>query len=286
MTSQFVTADPQFGIVRILRPYKGFEQLYQGRPASDQIMMTEVVQPPGGDPLDPFAAQKKDGYDPQLVRGLSVPLGCRVILWLPKILPLTEPEIRYKWTIGWRLRNLFDYRNARIPYHYPKQGEGARDTTHGGPGLPRVVIPAAHQTVIYNEEPQPTGVREPVAANMRIEDVTTGGDYPTVGTDYLGLPINPDGSQGAIQQGVLDPGNFFGGFGRAQSPFWQTHEVQAFGVELCIGLWRDDPDASGPGAAPNWDFAGADVTVRNFLGAGDEGVTPDVGVYAICGSAP
>jgi len=278
-----VAADAQFGIVRILRPYKDFESLYGGKPAFRQIMLTEVIDPPGGQALDESAG--KTGYDPELVRGLPVPFGSRVVLWIPKLVPQSIEAVRYRWTLQWRLRNIFDYRLTRVGYHYPKQGVGAKDTTTL-PAKPRVVLPAANQTVIYNEEPQPAGVRDTVAGNMRIEDVTSGGDYPSgLAPNYLGLPVNPDGSNGVIQQGILDPGSLtFGSSGRAQASLYQVHEVQAVGDELLIGLWRTEADAE-----PNWNFGTIDSQINVLLGAGVDGpqeVTPDVGVYVMCGSAP
>ena len=61
MTSSTVLADAQFGTARILRPYDGFEAVYQGQPASTPIMLSEVVDPPGGDPLDPSASDHVTG---------------------------------------------------------------------------------------------------------------------------------------------------------------------------------------------------------------------------------
>lgn len=285
MGGKTVVADAQFGIARILRPYPTFTTVYEGKPAWTQIMMTEVVNGTGGDAIDAFAAASTAGYDPNLVKGLSVPIGSRVIIWFPKLFFVTgDTTSRYRYTLQWRLRNVFDFRQGRTPYHYPKQSQGIPDTT-GGSSSPRVVIPAANQTVIYNQEPQPAGAAATVAANMRIEDITPGGDYPSGGaSDFRGLPFNPSGQVGVIQQGIMDPASgTFGGQGVADAAFYQTHEVQAVGDELLIGLWRPTVDG-----AANWTFNGADTVVRNFFGSNPDTGSPlsDLGIYVMCGSAP
>jgi hypothetical protein len=282
-----VLADAQFGVARILRPYLNFEADYQGQTVDHQIMMTEVITPPGGEPLDDRARLGLPGYDPALVRGLKVPYGARVSIWFPKILPLNvlsapEPAIRYQWTIQWRLRNVFDFRQSRIPYHYPKQGAGVPDFG-GGPSA-RVVIPAANQTVVYTQtEPLATDVSAGVAQSARMESYTFGGLFPGA---TLGNPFVPGGGIGAIQQGMLDPTTYVD----AKSAFYQELEMQAVGDELLIGLTREDP-----GSYPNWAFASAprefDRDVSVFLGAGvtvgpAAGVVPDIGVYVMVGSAP
>lgn len=127
MPGKMVTADAQFGIARILRPWNGALSLtgpYEGQPVSTQIMLTEVLTSPGGAPLDPFAETGSAGYASNLIKGLDVPIGSRVILWLPAIQSGGIVDFRYSWSITWRLRNVYDYRNARMPFHFPKQGEG------------------------------------------------------------------------------------------------------------------------------------------------------------------
>lgn len=245
-------------------------------------MLSEVIIPPGGQPLDDLAAQGQPGYDPKLVKGLAMPIGARVMVWIPKILVNTDiSNIRYRYTFQWRMRNVFDYRQSDTPYHYPKQGTGAPDTSGVG-SLPRVVIPVCNQTIIYNT-PAPGTFSDPAVENGFIEDITVGGIYPGVG---IGLPINPDGSTGVLQQGILDPGTAIGAGGVAAAAFYEMHEMTAFGDELLVGVWRVDPEPAGPSAAPTWNFGGTDALLRDFLGNGDQGIVPDVGIYVLAGSAP
>jgi|GEM_PF-1930246 len=277
MTASTVLADAQFGTARILRPYNGFESVYQGQPASTPIMLSEVVDPPGGDPLDPSASTRDTGYSPRLVRGLDVPMGSRVLVWLPQISALvTAPSTiaRYHWTFIWRMRNVYDYRNARTPYHFPKQAAGAGET--GTDAGPRVIIPAATQTLPYSEAPEPAGATSNVSTNLRNEAVTTG-------ATPLASPLLPGGLTGIIQQGLGDP-NIFPAISR---PIYQLHEVQACGDELLIGLTRATD------VTANWDFNTPllnDWQVRLYLGdptAFPPAIQiPDVGVYVMAGSAP
>lgn len=290
MPPSTVLADAQFGTARILRPYKDFELDYEGQPVDRQIMMTEVLTPPGGEPRDDRARQLLPGYDPNLVRGLKVPLGARVMIWFPKIVPDNvlapgDPDIRYQWTVQWRLRNVFDFRQSRIPFHYPKQGQGVPDTS-GGPASPRVVIPGANQTIVYTQG-EPSGVTNGVAQNARTESYTFGGQFPGLN---FGTPIMPGGAEGAIQQGILDPATFPGNSFGAKSSLYQLLETQAAGDELLIGLTRVDP-----GSVPNWEFGQNpgqfDTAVSVFLGIGSllptaTGPFPDIGVYVTVGSAP
>lgn len=283
--SEAVLVDAQFSIVHLLRPYANFEDDYQGQPAYRRIMLSEVVSGSGGAAYDEQAERAVPGYDPTLIRALSVPLGARVLIWLPKINPV-RAGLMYRWTFSWRIRNIYDYRQNRKPYHLPKQAPGYADTSGPTP-QPRLVIPAAEQTVIYTQ-PEPANLATPVAQHARIEDVSASSGH-TLG----GLPFLPGGATGTIQQGVLDPGSGLGVLFARPEFFW-IHEVQAVGDELAIGLWREDPDPGGPTSEPNWDFtqpANIDATASIFLGKGStvapvSGPYPDLGVMVMVGTAP
>ena len=269
--SQNVLADAQFGIVKILRPYAGFDSqvggasgAYQGKPGGVPIMFTE-----GGMALDQQAG--KPGYDPNLLRGLSVPLGSRLLLWLPEI-ETTQANATYQWAFFWRLRNTFDFRTSRIPYHYPKQGLGVSDTSSGS-ALARVVIPAANHVSIYNGVEPLAGSFLPAAQNIHAEFLATRALLPS-------QPLLPNGNSGAYQQGLADPGGFFGSL--AFLPAYQPFEIQTLGDELLLGLVK---------GAPVWDFGslgapGDDFAVSAIFGNGTGKVYPDVGVYALTGTAP
>jgi hypothetical protein len=254
-----VLSDAQFTKSFILRPYTGFETDYTPAvPSQTPVQFSE-----GGEPLDPQAG--KPGYDPRLVRGLGVPMGARVLIWLPIVFAQVGPTpISYVWRLTWRLRNVFDYRKSRIPFHYPKQGEGVPDA-----GSPRTVIPAAYHSIIVNQaEPAGVGV---MTQNVRIEQFRP--EPAAAGTDLL--PLLPGGGPGILQQGLLDPAAF--GPNTPFKPLYLPVEVAAVGDQLMIGALRD--------SGGNWDFAGIDLTFANLFGSASGRTFPDIGLYVETGTS-
>jgi len=263
-----MTEEADFGIVRILRPYAGFETLYEGQPATGAtaipIMLSE-----GGIELDDLARDGVAGYDPDLVRGLPVPKGARVSIWYPTLAAASPPRLSpYVYQILWRYRNTADYRRTRTPYHFPKQIEGVAETVLN-PG-PRVVIPASLHTMIYNQT-EPT-IFSPVTQNLHEEAVAIGGAT-------INPPLNSNGNQGVIQQGILpsQPAR------RHTRPSFKILEVQAEGDELLIAVTRYDDLG---GASSNWGFAGVDAGFSNYYGNGSGIAYPDLGVEVSVGAAP
>ena len=276
-----VLVDAQFGVVKILRPYTGFEADNQGQ----SVLLFPIALTERGLPLDPLAG--KPGYAPNLLRGLAVPLGARIVLWLPAIIGGSTllGQYAYRYAIAWRLRSTFDYRQIRGAYHYPKQGKGVPDTAAPPGQQDRVVKPAAWQTIAYTQpEPNPTTTGlgttfDRAVATVHAEDLAIRG-----GT--LLSPHIPGGLLGAAQQGVLDPGN--AKFGRAAvAPVYNVHEVQAMGDEFMLFVYRDQVSSKGT-TDLNWDFtqpSGIDQNLSIFYGSGSGSVFPDVGVYVMAGAA-
>jgi len=286
-----VLADAQFSVVKTLRPYVNFETDYEGTPCTRPIQVTEVLNGTGGEPRDDQAIALTPGYDPNLVRGLKVPMGARVVIFLPRFTPdnvvAGGADLRYDWLIEWRLRNVFDFRTQRVPFHHPKQSLGFPDTS-SGTSEPRVVIPAASQTSVYVGA-EPTGGGPPQAQGA----VTQNARQEFISSGALGnaLPFMPGGVLfGSIQQGLSNPGApAIGPF--ALPSFYQIIETQAAGDELILSLRRKDTEQ---GAAPNWEFgqnpSRVDRFVSVFLGLGDtfngEGPFRDIGVMVAWGTAP
>lgn len=265
--------DAQFGIVKILKPYTGYETDYQGQITLRPIMFTE-----GGLPLDEAAG--KPGYSPFLIRGLAVPFGARVVLWLPIVIGIDTGAgsfWNYKWQITWRLRNVFDYRSQRKAFHYPKQGVGVADTNFPPPDDARVVIPAALASTLYSQpRPElfgPTNQSGPTVINQA--------DLVMVdGTNIAGAPFIPGGHNGYAEQGLQDPAI---PSNASQTPSYLPHEVQAEGDEMLISLTRDAASNYGaPSTAVFWDFTAghADHPLSLFLAG-----SPDIGVYVSSGKA-
>jgi hypothetical protein len=252
-------SDPQFTKTTILRPFDGFADVYEGVSAATRpIMFTE-----GGTALDLDAG--KTGYAAGLCRGISTPMGARALLWLPRVSPSGAATVAYDWTIFWRLRNVFDFRQRRIPYHYPKQGLGQPDT-----GSPRVVIPVGHHSMVYNQTEPAGNVTQSQHVVVERLGVLVGGD---AGTGTEGLPLLPDGSIGTLQQGVLPMPSVFGQFPR--KPAYTIHEVMCAGDELLIGVTR-----AAVSGESDWVFGVTDRELRLIF----EGF-PDVGVYLHVGTS-
>jgi hypothetical protein len=249
-----VMPDAQFTTTRLLRPYADYEDDYQGVSTRIPIMMTE-----DGIALDDQAIAGTTGYAATLLRGIDVPLGSQIQLWLPKI---NLQNVAYlgdlRWLFVWRLRNLFDYRQNRKPWHVPRQGQG---------GGNNVIIAAADHVITYLQaEPVADFVRS--AQNVYIEDTRTlPGGWGAAGTGVL-LPLIPGGATGTISQG-------FGAVGVLQTdaPMFWPYRMQALGDELLVGLYRYQA------LDVNWNFAGNDAVISDFFD-----ISNDVGVYVLSGT--
>jgi len=259
--SETVMAGPEFGLYRVMRPFERFVSVYDGEAVVTPLMLSE-----NGQARDKRAEDGISGYDPNLVRGLTTPLGSRVIVLVPSLTTNSLPAQPYLWQFIWRVRNVFDHRvtkdATRPPYHFAKQGQGVPDTTGANPG-PRVVIQAAWQGVVYNQD-EPTGECQHARQKLRAEDIFA---CATAGAD----PLMPDGSTGAIQQGVL-PSTV----PEYRQPKYIPHEMQAIGDELLIAVTRD------ASANPLWDFAGVDANLAELLGSS----SPDLGALVTMGVSP
>lgn len=272
---QPVLADAQFGITRILRPFTDFETDYEGVACTTPIQFTEA-----GRALDPLAGT--EGYASNLVRGLHVPIGSRVVIWIPAVAVVVAGSPPYKWVFVWRLRGLADNRRARGVYHLSKQGAGVPDTTGGG-SSPRVIRPACGHAIIYNNA-KPAGNISRVAQDLQVEDIAARPVSASMLSPDM-RPLVPGGSRGAYQQGLLDPNPVPPGAGPvADVPLCDPIELQALGDELLIGAYRDSiPDHT------TWEFDPATGYDRGFdvlFGDGSGTTFPDIGVYVLPGSAP
>lgn len=264
-TSIFVAADAQFSVARILKPFPNFEDVYQGSGYTMQIAF------PGG--ADDRAGQ--DGIAPNLMKGTPVPFGSRLLVYIPVALTgiggggVTIPS--YNYSFLWRLRNVRDFRQDRRPYHFPKQSPGAPDGV-----TPRFVIPAAVDTVIYEQgEPAGAGIAAVQRAYQQTYEI--GRAFQPATEVFL-----PDGTLGIFQQGVLNPSDttVLGAGGCLFTPLW----MDAAGDELMVIATRTDQ------TAVNWDFTSAanDLAFSQVYGTGNgsHAAYPDVGIYLFTGSNP
>lgn len=274
MSNRNVTADAQFQIWSVLRPFTNFEADYEGEPSTTPIMMTPVLAGPGGIVLAEYAG--KSGYSPNLVAGLSVPYGARVTIWLPMV---PNEDVVYRYGFIWRVKSAAEMvaRGRELDFHQAtRTGLGVPDTTFSAPQDARVVIPAAYQSVIYNQEepdidssPTAFAVQHSLAELIGVRVAEQAG------------PLLPGGGAGDVEQGVLDPTNF----GVERMPLWQTYDLQALGDELLVTVTRETD------GTPNWGFDSGSADHAFALlfghgGASDTTPVPEIGLYASAGSAP
>ena len=114
--------DAQFGVARVIKPFPGFESVYQGQPVSTPIAFPGTLDDDAGKP----------GFDPNLLKGIPVPLGSKILLWIPTAFNQTpagdfQNVVDYKYKFLFRLRNLRDFRESRKAYHFPKNSPGEND---------------------------------------------------------------------------------------------------------------------------------------------------------------
>jgi hypothetical protein len=274
--------DAQLTNVRVLKPAPNFERNYQGKPANTPIAFPGV--------RDTRAEEGAPGFSPDLMKGIAVPQGSRVLLNFPICVNPVPPGNAlfpfqfYSYRLIWRFQGLGSFRNPgtkqrRAPYHFPRQSPGAPATILGIP-VPRVTIAASWHVVAYQQTEPATGAGNLV---VRQEVITPRFDS----LNEFVPPLLPDGTPAVIQQGVLDPG-LVGGVANEPifAPFWTDAE----GDELIILAnrvdWQDN-------AAPAWDFTdpAKDLAFSNIYGTGTwagggHQSFRDVGIYMQTGTTP
>lgn len=250
--------DPQFGTVNILRPYDGWNIDYQGVVASTPIMFAA-----GGASLDALAGTP--GYDPNLIKGTSVPMGVRCLFWLPNVRGLEGADNAvYEYRLVWRMRNLADYRRSRGTYHFPRSSQGV-----GTP--PLVVKPSAVECLIYNQA-------EPALNFSGAADSHVRGQFLTTLTDSVySVPplvrVNDAPVPGVTEQGLAVS------FGGTSFLLWDTY---AKGDEVLVSVTRSTETVA------NWEFQDGEIDqfLRRIIQPNTVDATADpsvVGIYLMVG---
>lgn len=274
--------DAQLTAVKVLKPFDGFERVYQGQPALTPIAF------PGA--LDPRAKSHQAGFDPDLMAGIPVPEGARVVLWFPVCFSpvppgnVLAPFQLYSYRLIWRYQNLAGYRNPaarhrRPPWHFPRQSPGASDSS-SGTALPRAPLPASWHVIAYEQTEPVTGAGSLV---VRVEDITPRMDSIA---QFI-QPLLPNGRPGVIQQGVMDPASLGADSGAPLMPTFLPFWTDAEGDELIVLATRfggtTDP-------ADLWDFTdpALDLAFSNIYGDGDgrHARFRDIGIYLQTGTTP
>lgn len=261
---------PLYSTARILRPFSGFERVYQGKSAAFPIAM------PGG--LD-FEAINPD-YDPGLLDMIPVPMGSRIYLWIPLTFTSDtenpDPVVVYSYQIIWRLRNIEEANESADFPDDQKKLYSIRNRTQGVPAVgttPRVLVPCAMDTVAY-EQQEPATSYTNATVNLRGYTV-----IPT-GAVFQNSPLLPSGGFGAFGQG--NTGAAVAG-NSASGPGWMAFETIAKGNEMAIVAQR-----ATVGLGAKWDFTSntADQPFSNVYGTdnGHHAEIPGMGIQVITGT--
>ncbi len=265
--STAVLADAQFSTVRVFRPFTGFENVYEGQSGDIPIAI------PGN--LDQDAG--KTGFDANLLAGIPVPFGAKMVIWMPTIFNFTISDgfvVRpYRYTIVWRLRNLRDFRTRRAPYHFPRQSFGENN---------QFIIPSGVNTVITNAEPRSVNVTGSQFSTYRSSDSEVGIENMVVRSVIPKPPLTPASANAALQQGLAQ-----GNVGSNTTVTFNPWQLDVLGDEMLILVNKPDGDTS------DWNFealgsATNDAGFSAFYGtdSGTRQPLQNMGIYLFTGSNP
>ena len=311
--SQNVLADAQFTVASVLRPFDGFEARYQGHSTFTPIVFPGTLDDDAGKP----------GFSPYLLKGLPVPMGAKMALWFPAVVGSVEgslPVFDYRYLLIWRLRNVGDFQRRRLPYHLSKEAFGAPDSYLAPSSPDRFVLPAATETVVY-QQPEPALPSPPIPGIITAQGPSQGNlrteliDVPTDLSEGLvtaGLPLLPPNAApnfastfpmppttppppnginplGAFQQGIIDPAVS----NLAPGSLFRPYYTIAKGDELMIACYRNNTLTEFP-SSQKWDFGSFDAQFSNLYGTNafpppgqkSHKPFPDLGIYVFAGSNP
>ncbi len=240
--------EPQWSIAQFLKPFPGFEQVYQGQPGSKPIAFPGV--------LDSYAKKKLPGYDPNLLAGLTCPLGARVRLWIPLALSGAGLNSVYQYQVIWRMRTIVDFVTGQeMGQVSPAQAYSGYHIGIGPYGQPEVLLdpatkryflPGSMETAVYPQA-QPTSPNAGTPGVVQLQ-----GQLLQPSTSALWTaPLTPSGVDASWQQGVYPINNSI-----VSAPSFVMYEFEAKGDEMSILATRID---------------GSDEVVWDFTSDEDDG---------------
>lgn len=184
---QLPSRGPDYGIAKILRGYKNFEDIYQGMPLSYPIALSLYGSQTGGrDPqaqanyqslsaqlnaqvAGPSTSADAAGVDgatsPNLIAGVPTVFGANAVFGIPRSL---QPDLTstYVFKIIWRIRTIDLFAKTQNPYHAvlngyrytdggisTAEGWGATPPVFGGKAAQRASIATFEETIRFTHEP-------------------------------------------------------------------------------------------------------------------------------------
>jgi hypothetical protein len=228
MSGTNVLSDAQMGMFQVIRPMPNFEQVYQGASGTIPIAFPGVLDAQAGKP----------GMSPNLLAGIPVPLGGRLLLQIPMTIAVTESiDIidNYAYQLVWRTRNQSSVAESILQgrpasaFHLPSQRPG-RDQVSFIPGCSDVEV---------FEQGEDGG-------NPAYLNVVQQRYRPRILTPWV-QPLTQSGTGGVWQQGVYNADEDAPLVGPSWAPLWL--DVQ--GDELLILAYKVE-------TAEPWDFTDPD----------------------------
>jgi len=260
--SETVLSDAQMSMVLPLKPFQGFEDVYQGAEGTVPIAFPGTLDPEAG----------KEGFAAGLLAGIPVPLGGRLLIMIPMpIHALGDPSANYAYQFVFRIRNQRDV-NRKIEaglqpsaYHLPSEQLGRRLTESMG-GTKLFFIPGASDVEAFEQTEPASGAASVNVVQQRY--------VPKITAPWV-QPLTPDGSSGVWQQGVYDRSDATNPSGPTFAPIF----LDALGDELLILCYKVD--------GATWDFnsEGADASFSDTFGNGSGALeyNPNIGILISTG---
>ncbi len=259
--SENVQSDAQVSILQPIRPIPNFESKYQGQPGTVPIAFPGTLDPSAG----------KDGYSPNLLAGIPVPLGCRLLVKIPMVIDTYTSVPDYGYQFLWRIRNQTAFIEAITSgrqisgFHLPSVQLGRKETQSASTGLQ--FIPGSSDVEIF-EQNEP-GAFAPAQLNVRQQIYV-----PKLADSWV-APITEAGDTGVWQQGAYQ----FTSNVNCSGPTWFPLWLDSAGDELMILVYKMN-------SGVDWDFAGVDKGFSNTYGTNDSGLplNPNIGILLASGT--
>lgn len=252
--------DAQMGMFKVIRPFEGFETVYQGQPGTTPIAFPGTLDPQAG----------VQGINANLLAGIPVPLGARILLQIPMTgydnEGAVELQARYEYQLMWRTRNQNAFKAAALAgrqmtaFHIPSEAPGRDDA---------VFIPAAGDVEIFEQS-------EPSLGSSAILNIYQQRYRPQI-TSAWTYPLLPGGGAASWQQGVY-PAQ---ASEQAAGPSWLPLWIDACGDELLILAYKIDTETP-------WNFqtSTADFAFSSTYGTAAGTLTnkPNIGILVSTGT--
>ncbi len=257
--TQAVMSDAQMGMFQVIRPFSGFEAVYQGQDGTIPIAFPGTLDPEAGRP----------GMNPNLLAGIPVPLGSRVLLQIPMTAYGGEDDVvlksDYEYQLVWRTRNQAWFSAAAAAgrqvsaYHLPSEEVG-RDAV--------LFIPGASEVELFPQTEPGSG---PAIVNVVQQRYR-----PKLDPAWV-QPLLASGEAASWQQGTYRSQVAPQSVGPTWSPLW----LRARGDELLILAYKVT-------SGTPWDFQDtiADLAFSNTYGNSNGGLpnNPNIGIIVSTGT--